>query len=138
MNNPLQARLKANLNVVLIFFIIASIFSILRITSLINTNAFHIDLMFSDNAYVPILIQGFGFLAILASSISYRIADRLSESHQVILLCTLGVAFIPYTIILYVVGIMKFIDDNRYKLHFFLSSIVGMLLFGLAISIIFL
>lgn len=94
--------------------------------------------MFLDKAYVPILIQGFGFLAIIVSSLLYRFADKLSESQQVIAFSLLGVAFIPYTIILFVIGIMKFIEDNRYKLHFLVSAIVGMVLFGLAVSILLL
>jgi len=136
MSKSLEARLKSNLNIVLILFIIASIFSISRIFNLISTDTFHLQDIFHDKAYIPILIQGFGFLAIIVSSLLYQFADKLSESQQVIVFSLFGVALMPYTIILFVIGIMKFVEDNRYKLQFLISAIIGMILFGLAISIL--
>ena len=136
MSKSLEARLKSNLNIVLILFIIASIFSISRIFNLISTDTFNLKDIFHDQAYIPILIQGFGFLAIIVSSLLYQFADKLSESQQVIVFSLFGVALMPYTIILFVIGIMKFVEDNRYKLQFLISAIIGMILFGLAISIL--
>lgn len=137
MSNTLEARLKSNLNIVLIIFVIASVFSIIRILSLTSSDEFHVNAIFTDKAYLPILIQGFGFLAIIVSSILYRSSNKLSEGHQVIAFSLLGAAFIPFTIILFIIGIMKFVEDNRYKMHFVISGIVGLLLFGLAFTIIF-
>jgi len=137
MSNSLEAKLKSNLNIVFFFFTIVSIFSLIRILHLTSTNSFHLNELFTDKIYIPILIQAFGFLAVTASSLSKKIADKLSESQQVIAFTLLGTAFLPFTIILFVMGIMKLIENNQYKLHFVLSAISGLLLFGIAFSIVF-
>ena len=83
----------------------------------------------------PLILSGYGLVALLVSVLTYYFFDNLYPQHQVLLFTFAGMLFLPFTIILLVIGIMKYMEKNKYKIHFFGGAIVGMLVFAVLVIV---
>lgn len=132
-NEQMRKKLLSNIKVVSLFILISFIFTGIKLYQILGTDILDIqgEMLFKD--FFPLFVSGFGIVALLVSVLTYYIFDNLYPKHQVLLFTLVGMMFMPFTIILFVIGIMKYMEKSKFKVHFFGGSLLGMILFGVII-----
>jgi hypothetical protein len=129
-NMSTDNQFKSNTRVVIFFLVISLLYTGFKVgTNMIENQS---EMLLKD--YLPIMISGFGIIALLVSVLTNKKIDTVSIQKQIFVLTCLGMIFMPFTIILFVFGIMKYIENNSFKLQFFGGTIFGMIIFGTIIS----
>lgn len=133
-NQQLRKKLLSNIIVVSAIIGISLIFTGIKLYQLFATNLLDVQSVMILKDYLPLLITGYGLLALIVSVLTYFTFDRYYPQHQVLLFCFTGMVFMPFTIVLFVVGIMKYLEKSKFKVHFFGASLFGMIVFGVLIA----
>ena len=135
-NEKMRKNLKGNLYGVG-FFLLISLFSfVYKLYQLYfaETTLFEINGRLLVGDYIVFILFGFGLLALIVSFLIYLYFDNFDPEAQVKLFTFMGVLFLPYTIILFVIGIMKYLEKSTFKFAFFGSIVLALLISGIGFS----
>ena len=133
-NDQMRVRLKSNIYVVTFILLVTLVFTGIKIYQLTSTNILDIQSVMLLKDYFPLLLSGYGILALIVSVLTYFKFDSFYPKQQVTLFCMAGMIFMPYSIILFIVGIMKYMEKEKFKTQFFGGAIGGMIAFGIIIA----
>lgn len=136
-NELLKLKLRGNIVGVSFFLLISTFLAAIKIYNLYFAEVTLIDinskLLVGD--YIVLILFAMGVIALLLSIFLYKKFDNYYPQTQIILFMGIGVFFLPYTIILAVIGIMKYIEKNKFKKAFFVTSILSLLLLAIVSSV---
>ena len=133
-NDQMRVKLKSNIYVVTFILLVTLVFTGIKIYQLTSTNILDIQSVMLLKDYFPLLLSGYGILALIVSVLTYFKFDSFYPKQQVILFCMAGMIFMPFTIILFVIGIMKYLEKSKFKAQLFGASLAGMIIFGIIVA----
>lgn len=135
-NESLRLKLRGNIFGVLFFLLIATIMFGIKLYSLYGASPSLLDInsVLLAGDYLVIMFFIWGILSLIASVFLYFKFDSFNPYVQIRLFMAIGLLFLPYTIILVVIGIMKYMEKNKFKGSFFGTSILTLLIFGIFAS----
>lgn len=136
-NDLLRQKLKINIYGVLFFLTISAITVGIRIYQLYfqEMPLIEINGRLLTNDYLIFILFGWGILGLIASILIRTYFDNFYPKDQVALFSGLGILFMPYTVILFVLGIMKYLEKNKFKKNFFGSIFIAIIALGLIFNI---
>lgn len=135
-NDQMRLKLKSNIRVVLIFLGISVIVLGVTLYDIFFTNLLDVQTNLLIGQTFPIFFTGYGVLALLASIYAYYKFDNYYPQQQIVLFMLIGTIFSPFTIVLLVIGIMKYLEKSKFKPHFFGSFVLGFLVLGVVMSLV--
>jgi len=135
-NEKLKMKLRGNLFGVGFFLIISTIVFVIRLNKIYwaTPSLLEINNKLLAGDYITFIFFGMGIVALLLSLFLYLKFDNYYPQTQIKLFMAIGIFFLPYTIILVVIGIMKYIEKSKFKTSFFATSIITLLVLGLISS----
>lgn len=136
-NELLKLKLRGNLFGVGFFLLVSGIMLGFKLNALYGASPNLIDIQTNLLAmdWIVIIIFGIGVLALLVSLFLYLKFDNYYPQTQIKMFVGFGVLFLPFTIILLVIGIMKYMEKQTFKFSFFGVGVLSLLLVGVLSSV---
>jgi hypothetical protein len=130
-NDAMRQKLKSNIFVVSFILLITLIFTGIKVVEITSSDLLleQSHLLLKD--YLPFIFTSYGLLALIVSILTYFYFDSFMPKSQVRLFNFFGVMFLPFTIILFVIGIMKYMEKETFKASFFASIVLGLIALGI-------
>ena len=136
-NEQMRQKLKGNIFGVIFFLLISAIFVGFKLSTMFGESPTLLEIqgVLIAKDIIVFGIFGLGLIALGLSIYLYYKFDSFYPQNQVKLFMGIGLFFLPFTIILVVIGIMKYMEKSKFKKSFFVTSIISLLAFGIFASV---
>lgn len=137
-NEKMRLKLRGNIIVVASLLALATIFFFVELYHIFFAKVTVIDiqnkLILLD--YLVIILFVDGVLALLYSIFAYKRFDNYYPKGQLKLYLIGGILFLPYTVVLYAIGIQRYMEKTKLRSTFIGYTIFLLLVFGAFYSVL--